>query len=320
MSEQGLNHDDTTDTTQKVALSGVCCALSRRLTGNRNRLMSNSAPIVHKRCWQKRTVVLGAALLVCAVVSLGWIQLREARQAELIAEIRAAGGKVRDSWSLMSRLQYWRERGVFPTNLRLVNLSESSIDDEWLRDHDWLAGLDVQSLLVDGSVTGSGLSRLIATHPLEELYIDRNNFTDDVVAALSRKSSLKKFGPAMCRLSDDQFERLPLENYEYLSLIETDITPAGLQQLLRCSRLKTICLDGNQFTPETAKLVASLGTVEWCLLYGKEITDVDLDELPQIKSIKDIGLQNTQTTPEGVAALKAAMPGVTIERATSADP
>lgn len=273
--------------------------------------MATTVSTARKRYWRKQTLVVGAILIAVACLSLGWMQLQEARQQELKAAIRAAGGKVRDSWSLMRRFQYWRDYGEFPANVRLVNLCESKIDDEWLRKHDWLAVLDVQSLLVDSSVKSADLRRLIEIHPLEELYLDGGVMTDEVIAALSHKTSLRRFGPAMCRLSDEQFSRLPIEQYDYLTIVETGVTPEGLQQLRRCSNLKTIGLDGEQFTPEIAKLLASLGTIENCLLYGVEITDEDLKELPQINTIQHLSLDKSRTTPAGVARLKAAMPKLT---------
>lgn len=265
----------------------------------------NRPPTQHRR--RKRWFLL-AALLLASIFTIGHRLRQDAHQRRLIAEIRAAGGKVRDSRSLLSRIRHWYEYDIFPKNLRTVNLEGGNIDHAWLRDHDWLSGMDIQALFVDDGIAEPDLIRLIQTHPLREFYGNGLQMTDGVANALAGKRRLQRLGPTNCRLTDDQFARLPLEQFDDLSLVGTEVTPNGLQQLRRCKSLNTISLDGTQFTGETADVLASLRTVTDVSLSGGEVTDVHLDWVLRITTLRGIRLNNTNATQQACATLEADLP------------
>lgn len=276
-------------------------------------MATDSTPSLNRRR-RKRWLIAGGLLCV-AVVIVGELLRRDAHRKWQVAEIRAAGGMVRDNRPLLFRFQHWYENrkfspdANFPGNLTTVCFDEKgSFDHEWFRNHDWFRGLDIQTLAVYTPIPASDLTRLVEVHPLQEFYAHQAELTEEVVAALAAKSSLRSFGPGECELTDEQLSRLPFAQLDFLSVSGTDVTSDGLLILRECRRLATISLNGKQFTAGTADILASLGTVKRINLYGPGVTDNQLERLRQIKTLKHIDLSDTRTTPEGVTALRSAMP------------
>jgi hypothetical protein len=262
-----------------------------------------------QRAWRGRMVRGGVLLLVLLSVCLAVVGYQHQRKQHLIAVVRAAGGFVRDDRTLMSRFRFWYEHGqVVPRRVE-VNLDKADSDPTWLRENDWLNGLGINSLdLIEGKVAGTDLARLIDAHPLTMLYLKGTEFTDEIGAAVSRKSDLECLHVAKCRLTDEQFDRLPLEHLRNLSAGGATVSPAGLQSLERCEELANVGLDARQLTSQTAELLSSLGTVQQIWLSG-DVNDEHLLLLRSIKSLNRIELGGPfSATREGIAEMKLAMP------------
>ena len=266
------------------------------------------------RLWRRRILAVASALFVFFGTCPAIVYYQHLQRAQLIAVIRDAGGKVRDDQPFLSRVQHWYDYGDFPLNSVAVNLDQADGDPAWLREHDSLRGLDIEMLAsFEEKVTGADLARLIDAHPLKKLYVDDIELTDEIIAALHRKSTLEELSITVCTLSDEQFAALPLEQLSYLAAAHATVSPEGLLEFRRCEKLATLSLDGRQFTPEVAEILASLGTVTTLGLYGNEVTDDHLKLLDSIKSLKRVSLDQTTATPEGVAALQAALPDCEVE-------
>jgi len=259
--------------------------------------------------WRGRIVRGVVLLLLLLSVCLAVVGYQHQRKQQMIAVVRAAGGFVRDDRTLLSRIRFWYEHGQIVPYRVEVNLEKVGSDPTWLRENNWLSGLGIHMLdSIEGKVAGADLARLIDAHPLTNLDLQGTVFTDEIAAAVGRKSDLEWLSLVQCELTDEQFTRLPLEHVRTLALSGATVSPAGLQSLERCEKLANIGLDARQLTPQTAELLSSLGTVQQIWLSG-DVNDDHLLLLRSIKSLYRIELGGPfSATREGIAELKLAMP------------
>lgn len=258
-----------------------------------------------KKLVRTRLVIAGGVLaVICVAVSVQ----RESRRRQLIQAIENAGGSVSGQHALMARLRDGISNGRIPDSELRVDISHS-IDNEWIREHDWLQPLEITRLLVvNDQLNGPDLARLIDSHPLERLRIGRGAVTEDVLSAIENKESLFSLDAGSSDLTDEQLARLPLEQFTFLNLTGTRVTANGAQELGRCRRLQTLFVDGIQLSDATADVLADLGTIEQLGLFGPEVTDEDLQRLQRFSKLERVQLGTTGVTAEGRAALQAALP------------
>lgn len=258
-----------------------------------------------RKLLRTRLIIAGGVLaVICVAVAVQ----RESQRRQLIHAIENAGGNVSGRRSFVARLQDGISNGRISDSQLLVDVS-GSMDNQWIREHDWLRPLKINRLLVvTNQVHGSDLARLIDSHPLERLRISSAAVTEDVLSAIARKESLFSFEAGSSDLTDEQLARLPLEQFTSLSLTGTRVTAKGAEELRRCSQLKTVVLEGTQFNSTTADVLAELGTIESLGLLGPEVTDEDLEPLHRFSRLERLQLGNDRVTVKGRAALQAALP------------
>jgi hypothetical protein len=99
-----------------------------------------------------------------------------------------------------------------------------------------------------------------------------------------------------------------------LNLRGREITNAGLVNLKDLKGLVKLHLERTKITDEGLQNLAGLENLEYLNLYGTEVTDAGLKHLEGLKKLKKLYVWQTQVTDAGVAALKAAIPGIDINR------
>lgn len=252
-----------------------------------------------------------AVLVVLFVSAAVWILefgQRRMRVNSLIAEITASGGIVSIRAPLWQQyVASWRGQVVL-TPMTHVVLRGQAFDDRWLREHDDLAALEIDFLMIDNCpMTAAGLSGVVSRHPIEFFWVENVQDCDAVAALLAGKRSLVCVSFDGTDLSDAGFRQLPLEELAVVSVQGTRVTPTGLQELKRCRRLGQLWLDGRQFDDRVAE-VLRFQSQDFCLfLAGKDVTDAHLARLHGMP-IWRVELNDTTVTSEAIASLKESLP------------
>jgi hypothetical protein len=109
--------------------------------------------------------------------------------------------------------------------------------------------------------------------------------TDDCLAWLRRLPDLEEFrvGTSTPGVAIPTIERT-LDNAEYLNLMGTRVTDAGLRHLAHCRQLETLFLQGTR------------------------VTNDGLHPLKELPSLRFVWLEGTQVTAEGARDLRRALP------------
>lgn len=262
--------------------------------------------------WRRRWFIVAGVLLLIAGLFIADAYRRAARRQWLMSEVHAGQGTAVGNKPLWERLKAWYQTGTFPERPTMVLLLSDPFNDAWLREHDYLRGLQI-AILECHHISGNDLAELIDSHPLELLDAKLCQLSHEAVAAIGRKSNLKTLSLFRTNLSDDDLAQLPLERLEQLHIMETDVTADGFAAVARCRGLESVAMDADQLTHETAQLLASLGTVKRVSLRGNDVTDVHLQHLQQVSTLEHIHLYETQTTADGRAAFATALPQCELE-------
>jgi hypothetical protein len=109
----------------------------------------------------------------------------------------------------------------------------------------------------------------------------------------------------------------PLKNLPKLAQLNVrgkDITDAGLANIKDAKGLVRLHLEKTKITDAGLEQLKGLENLEYLNLYGTGVTDTGLKHLEGLKKLKRLYLWQTQATDAGVAALKAAVPELKIDR------
>lgn len=255
-----------------------------------------------------RVAIVGV-LLVAALPALRvyLARLRE-REVQLAAAISDAGGKVQLRPPFRERITaLLKGQKVLGTQVFLGR----GFDDEWIRRHDQLQDLNIQLLTIgEADLSGAGLAALLAEHPVTTLLANREELTDDAVAALADNGSLRELVIAWTPLTDEQLAQLPLEQLERLDIAGTRVTVGGLQELARCRRLRELDIDGRQFGSATVDLLNSLPSLERLRLCGSDVTDGHVKLLHGLNRYVAVTYWSTSTSEEARQDLSDVMRGL----------
>jgi len=105
-----------------------------------------------------------------------------------------------------------------------------------------------------------------------------------------------------------------LSELEALHVKNVNVTNHGLVDVAQMTNLAILDLSNNSVTDAGLAHLAPLGRLQWLLLENTEVTDAGLEHLAKIPSLRRVTLLETQVTGAGVQRLKAAIPGVDIDR------
>ena len=126
-------------------------------------------------------------------------------------KIRSRGGHVDVPPTVLDNLRHlWDGRewvSQSDTHVFFVN----GMDSKWVHKHDFLAGMEIESLTALSSVPDSEtLGHVIDAHPIRKLGVVMRRDADDIAEALSAKSSLQCVRFSQSLLTDSGLKRLPL--------------------------------------------------------------------------------------------------------------
>lgn len=251
-----------------------------------------------------------AVLAPLAVVAVVWAYEFDQRNQEvqrLVNEITNAGGYV------MLETPLWRKylarwRGHLFYRWTWVCIHGTAIDDEWLRERDYLTAFNIDFLAIgDCSVTVEGVAGLIERHSIEDIIVPNFHDCDAIAASLGAEKSLCGVSFSDTDLSDAGFRQLPLEQLTVISVEGTRVTPRGLLELKRCRRLSRVSLDGRQFDDAVAELLGEQRQIDHLCLFGEVVSDDHLAQIEEM-NVRRVELTGTCVTQEGIAALRIALP------------
>jgi len=246
------------------------------------------------RLRRRRYVVVGV-LTIAVLLTVGELIRRESRRRWLESEVASIGGGLEDfhedeTWGW--KFQFWWRYGEYPRR-RMLYFTRR-VDPEWLREHDYLRGLDATELQFgEGSVAGDDLAQLIEAQPLNSLHLIDEELSARTLAAIARKRRWKHLQLSGCNLSDEVFRSFDLSRIQFLAIDSTGVTSEGLSVLTRCECLDHAMLGGGQISSQVARQLAALGTLKRLELVGKAVTGADIELTSMITSLESLDLVNT---------------------------
>jgi hypothetical protein len=268
---------------------------------------------------RRRRVILGLIILLGAVLG-GTQYLRHWRAQNLIAEIEAGNGIM-----VLSTSEWTRWLGQIPDQAAggdgregvrgaMVRLAGATFDNHWVRERGYLRDTPIISLtLHESPISGTDLAQFVNAHPLRELRAGGVAMPVEVFDGISQQAELRVLYIRGAGLTDEQFERLPLEQYEKLYIEQTAVTASGLRHLSRCSRLNALGIDGRQLDDESAATLALMPALIRLELVGQDVTDEQVSRLLTMPKLEWLALINTSVTADGFNALQAGQPGCFVE-------
>jgi hypothetical protein len=135
----------------------------------------------------------------------------------------------------------------------------------------------------------------------------------EMVSELESLTNLRVLALNDTQVTDVQLQRLNvLTNLKTLGLANTQITDAVLHHLKGMRKLEWLYLDRTQVTDAGLEQLEGLTKLGGLRLDNTRITDAVLKTLEKAPSLKDHFLMGTQTTPEGRAILRKALPNCRI--------
>jgi mono/diheme cytochrome c family protein len=97
-----------------------------------------------------------------------------------------------------------------------------------------------------------------------------------------------------------------------VDLSRTSVTDGGLQPLATATGLKKLRLDNTKVGNAGVALLAGLPALESLNLFGTAIDDQAIDSLVKMRALKKLYIGNTKFTKDGLAKLRAELPGCEI--------
>ncbi len=244
-------------------------------------------------------LTLGVMMALVAAIggALGWIAHRARVQREAVAAIVRAGGDVfydGESGSVRLRprgpdwLRGFIGRDYFDTVVS-VSADTPAADDAVVAQIGRLT--EVRGLYLQGStVTDAGLASLAGMHELRTLHLDMPNV----------------HGPGLRHLSG-------LRGIKNLHLYRTPITDESLAYLAPLTAIERLSFRSSHISDAGMTHVAGLPSLKILWLGSPGIGDAGLRELVRIRRPIRVEVgPGTRITPEGIDAMKALAPGMTI--------
>lgn len=256
-----------------------------------------------------RLLTVALLLLVATPVTIAWLEWSRQQREDLASAVRSAGGQVGLPPPLLKNLRTFSETRVWISDT-VVQLSPSTQNADWLREHEFLRGLNITWLVADGQEFDVVVvTRLIEEHPLRVLSLRNQRDADIVAAALSHERGLSQLELNGSDLTDAGLQKLPIESLEELNVSRTRVTLRGLvHSLPRTRNLRAIHLDGRQCDSEVVGILAQKDALQWIVLTGAEVTDEQVELLRPLTNLSLVHLYNTAITRSGFDRLERLLP------------
>ena len=164
-------------------------------------------------------------------------------------------------------------------------------------------------------VTDAGLVELEALPQLEVLHIRGTRATDAGIAHIRGLTRLHFLNISRLPITDAGLANIePLTNLQTLALENTRIGDAGLAHLKGLTRLDTLLLKETGVTDAGLDQLLGLQHLVVLDLKGlKGVSDAAVPKILHLRSLKQIDLRDCHVSAKGLAALKAAMPNLSVE-------
>jgi hypothetical protein len=95
-----------------------------------------------------------------------------------------------------------------------------------------------------------------------------------------------------------------MDNLESLTIVGSTFRAGSLRNLRRCSRLRSVCLDGCVVSDATCAELSEIRSLEYLQIAGSAVTDRGLRHLGRITGLKELDLRGTQISDSGLELLR----------------
>lgn len=222
-------------------------------------------------------------------------------------------------------------------SLRALALHNTKVTDEGLAHLEGLPQLRVLDVH-DLRITDEGLAHVGKLAALEELRLGETRITDEGLRHLSnlslRRLDLEKgtiSGAGVRHLDLSRLEELTFEEaprvddaalealrgakaLRRLNLEESAVTDAGLAHLAACTALEWLDVDHTRVTDKGVAHLAALPSLRALSIEDTFVTDAAIEHFQRMRSLKRLEIGDTRITPDGLARLRAALPGCEVKQ------
>jgi hypothetical protein len=267
---------------------------------------------VERRRGRLRWLLLAALLLVTVAAADLW-----RRSTDIEAAVEAVGGqmiwdnKPNAAEKLMAGIM-----GMSDDSAVMLGLSETEVDDDWLRTH--RRGMeriaDRLELYVDATrVTDVGLGHLQDLENVNSLIVSGTAVTDAGLVHLQTLANLEELSIDHTHVTDDGLGKLSsCHELWFLGIDRSQATERGVAHLKNCRTLRWLTL--RDATDETVARLADFTELERLYLDGAGITDASVPVLSGMTQLESIIFVDDSLSEAGLGSLKQALPGCMIER------
>jgi hypothetical protein len=169
----------------------------------------------------------------------------------------------------------------------------------------------LESLTVDGGVSGSGFARLQGLTKLSSLNVNKAELSQ---AGLSGLVSLQELHLAKCAVADLAMAGVErLSHLSYLELSEVNITDAAFMNVSKLTALETLNMFEVSISDAGLACLGELPHLKELYIAKMPITEAGLMTLRGARALRRLHLDSVHATHEGIARVKAALPYTLID-------
>ena len=190
-----------------------------------------------KRRWFRLTLRSMLVLVLLLTAVLGYTRHRIREKQRICNEIRELGGGfgTEDAWyewiEEIVATAHWRKNGLFG-ELVSVDLSDTSVDDDWLRQLSRFKNLERLRFGGCKNVGDTGLRFISGLHNLQELSLYDTAITNDGLVHMQDLRQLRILSLAATQITDKGLRNIQeLKNLEALEISDTKVTSEGIESL-----------------------------------------------------------------------------------------
>ena len=266
----------------------------------------------NKKRWIRISLRTFLVLITCAAIGVaGFANYARTRKAAFAA-VRQAGGEVRMAYGEPSQLEKWFGPEVFGA-VAEIDMRKGSTDNELLKHIGKLSELRRLNLS-SVSIDDEGL-RLIAHLPLEELWLQRTQVTDSSAETLSKMKTLYMLSLNATSVTDAFLEQLQaLPNLQVLGLRGSQVSGVGMKSLARHPNLMKLDVYQTQVDDSGVGHLVACQSLTGVGLSMTKVTNAVFEHLDKLPNLTDADLSaNDLVTTEAVLAFEKSHPKCDIE-------
>lgn len=194
------------------------------------------------------------------------------------------------------------------SNLRYLNLSDSSAADSHLRSLDGISSL-WEIDLSDTYVTASGLEHLRNCSDLRNLQAYSLDLRGRAFVAIRNLKGLRVLCVSGSLVDPDGWNHIAsLVSLNELRCSLTDLSDDGLESISKLSELETLIAYSNSVSDVGVRHIPKLKSLRFLFLDNNSITDESLVAFEKLVNLKQIGLSKTQVSDDALAELARSLP------------